>query len=257
MNTLGSIRVVLVRPTHPGNIGGAARAMKNMGLERLYLVAPVDPSSDAAVARAADAADVLARARVCDELDEAIGDCHFVIGTTARPRRIEWPVLEPRACAARLLHEAAVGNVAVVFGAERAGLTNEELDRCHLVGYIPSSPAYPSLNLAGAVQILAYEIFRAAGADATAIETQVAAPAQGGSGEPAATSDEMAHFYRHLRQVLVQTGFIDPANPRLLMRRLRRLFNRARPDRNELNILRGILTAVQQSARKLDKNGKK
>lgn len=248
MKPLDAIRVVLVSPTHPGNVGGVARAMKNMGLGRLYLVEPKAFPGAEAVARAADAADVLARAVVCDSLEQAIADCHYVIGTSARTRRIEWPVLEPRACAARLLAEAERGEVALVFGPEKTGLSNEALDRCHALGYIPSSPAYPSLNLVGALQIFAYEVYLASGTHAAATP----APA-----EPPASAAEMAHFYRHLEQALVQIGFLDPANPRLLLRRLRRLFNRAAPDRNEMSILRGILSAVQQSAAKLDKNGKK
>ena len=248
MNTLDAIRVVLVSPTHPGNIGGVARAMKNMGLARLYLVAPRSHTSAEAVARAADAADVLAQAVVCDELEQAIAECHFVLGTSARTRRIEWPVLEPRASAARLVAEAGRGGVALLLGPEKTGLSNEALDRCHAVGYIPSSPAYPSLNLVGAAQIFAYEIYRA---------SDTRPPAVNAPEEPPASAAEMEHFYRHLEQVLVRIGFLDPDNPRLLMRRLRRLFNRSAPDRNEMSILRGILSAVQQSTRKLDKNSKK
>lgn len=247
MNTLEAIRVVLVHPTHPGNVGGVARAMKNMGLGRLYLVAPQRYPSAEAQARAADAADVLAHAVVCPALEQAIADCHYVVGTTARSRRIEWPVLEPRECAARLHAEAERGPVALVFGPEKTGLTNQALDRCHAVGYIPSSPAYPSLNLVGAAQIFAYEIYRAAGEHPGVAAAPEEAPA---------TAGEMEHFYRHLEQVLVEIGFLDPDNPRLLMRRLRRLYNRAAPDANEVSILRGILSAMQQSGAKLDKNTK-
>jgi len=249
MKPLDAIRVVLVSPTHPGNVGGVARAMKNMGLTRLYLVAPKAwPSADA-VARAADAADVLARAVVCATLEQAIADCHYVIGTTARSRRhIEWPMYPPHEVAARLLEAAARGPVALLFGPEKSGLTNRALDRCHAGGYIPSSPAYPSLNLVGAVQIFAYELYRTSGAHPPpATQPQ----------EPPASAEEMEHFYDHLERVLVEIGFLDPDNPRLLGRRLRRLFNRAAPDRNEVSILRGILSAVQQSARKPDNNGKK
>lgn len=228
------VRTVLVRPTHPGNVGGAARALKNMGLERLYLVSPPDPFSTEAQARAADAVDVLGRAVVCGDLDAAIADCHFVVGTSARDRRIGWPVLDPRDCATRLLEEAQRGPVALLFGQERTGLTNAELDRCHALCVIPSSPVYRSLNLVAAVQILAYEIYRAA-----------VSPAAVAVGDPPATNEEMEHFHAHLREVLVETRFLDPDNPRLLLRRLRRLFSRARPDKNEVNILRGILTAVQ------------
>ncbi len=236
MKVLQAVRTVLVRPTHPGNIGGVARALKNMGLEQLYLVAPPDHQAAEAVARAADAVDVLAGAVVCADLDKALGACHFVVGTTARPRRIEWPAIEPAACATRLLAEADRGPVAILFGQERTGLTNAELDRCNALVHIPTSPAYPSLNLVCAVQILAYEIYRAALGGATAPKTS----------EPPATQEELLRFYRHLEEVLVRIGFIDPENPRLLIRRLRRLFNRAQPDRNEANILRGILTSMDQ-----------
>lgn len=246
MNSLDAIRVVLVAPTHPGNVGGVARAMKNMGLARLALVTPRGYPSEEAVARAADAADVLAQALVCDDLAQAIADCHFVVGSTARSRRIEWPTYEPRECAARLLAAAGRGPVALLFGPEKSGLSNEALDRCHAVGYIPSSPAYPSLNLVGAVQIFAYELYRASSGQATIANVPE---------EPPASADDMAHFYRHLEQVLIEIGFLDPDNPRRLMRRLHRLFNRTAPDRNELSILRGILAAVQQ-AREPDKNSK-
>lgn len=247
MDLLRSIRTVLIRPTHPGNIGGVARALKNMGLEQLYLVEPSRYPSAEAMARAADAEDVLARAVVCRDLDEALADCHFVVGTTARARHIEWPALEPAGCARRLLSEAGRGPVAVLFGPERTGLANAELDRCHIVAYIPSNPAYPSLNLVCAVQILAYEMYRAA-AGATAPTAMLS--------DPPATDEEMRHFHRHLEEVLIEIGFLDPRNPRLLPRRLRRFFNRAQPDKNEVNILRGLLTAVQNIGRKLDNNSR-
>lgn len=247
MQVLDDIRTVLIRPTHPGNVGGAARALKNMGLTQLCLVAPSNYPSPEATARAADATDVLARAVVADDLDAAIGDCHFVLGATARSRRIEWPALDPAAAARRLLQEAQRGPVALLFGQERSGLTNAELDRCQALGYIPANPAYPSLNLVCAVQVLAYEIYRAASEMPAALLPS----------EPPATEEEMAHFHRHLEQVLVEIGFLDPGNPRLLPRRLRRLFNRAQLDRNEANILRGILTAVQKAVRKADGSGMK
>jgi tRNA (cytidine32/uridine32-2'-O)-methyltransferase len=246
---LRSIRTVLVRPTHAGNIGATARALKNMGLEQLYLVAQEDYPSPEAEARAADAKDVLARAVVSAGLDEALRECHFVMGTSARARRITWPLMNPRTGAARLLLEAERGPVALLFGQERTGLTNEELDRCHALVHIPASPSYSSLNLACAVQILAYEMYQAAavvGGQQTASESDMPASAE-----------EVERFYRHLEAVLVEIAFLDPANPRFLMRRLRRLFGRAQPDQNDINILRGILTEVQKTVRyKLDKNAK-
>ena len=236
--SLTGIRIVLLNTTHPGNIGGAARAMKNMGLENLYLVAPRDFPDDEAAARAAGADDVLKSARVCQTLDEALEGCRLVIGTSARPRTISWPMLDPRSAAERLVNEANEGDVALLFGTERTGLTNEELDRCHFLVSIPANPAFSSLNLACAVQVLAYELRLAA---------DTASPVLSGAEEaPLATDEELQRLYRHMEEVLVQIDFLDPANPRKLMRRLMRLYNRARPDSNELNILRGILTAVQQ-----------
>ncbi len=233
------IRIVLIRPTHPGNVGDVARAIKNMQLESLYLVSPEDFPSPEATARAAGAGDVLERAVVCDSLDEAINGCHLVIGTTARMRRIEWPELDTVECARTLLTGSRQGPVALLFGQERMGLTNPELDRCQYVVTIPSNPEHPVLNLACAVQILAYEIYRAE------LAGRVADDQQEREAEPVG-SEDMRLFYQHLEEVLHQTGFLDPDNPRFLMRRLMRLYNRAQLDRNELNILRGILTSIQK-----------
>jgi TrmH family RNA methyltransferase len=234
-----NIRIVLVRPTHPGNVGATARAMKNMSLRSLYLVEPERFPSPEAMDRAAGADDVLDSAVICASLDEALKDCHLVIGTSARPRRIEWPTLDPAAGAGRLVEGAQQGPVALLFGQERTGLLNSELDRCHFVVTIPADLAYSSLNLASAVQILAYEIYRAvlAGRPGEAVEAREGR---------LASSEDMQRFYQHLAEVLQQIGFLDPDNPRYLMRRLMRLFNRAGMDDNEMNILRGILTAIQQ-----------
>lgn len=240
LDALARIRVVLNRPTHPGNIGAVARAMKTMCLEQLYLVVPHRFPAPEAIALAAGAEDVLDRAHVCQTLEEAVGDCRLVIGTSARSRRIGWPTLDPAEGAKQMIAAAAEGSVALVFGQERTGLTNEELDRCHAVIVIPANQAYSSINLAGSVQIMAYELMRT-GAETTSVADEIL-----GSVQPA-THEEMEHFYRHLEQVLVETGFLDPANPRFLMRRLRRLFNRAMPDKNEINILRGILTSMKHS----------
>jgi len=234
-----NIRIVLVRPTHPGNVGATARAMKNMAMRSLYLVEPERFPSPEATDRAAGADDVLDSAVICASLDGALKDCHLVIGTSARPRRIEWPTLDPAAGAGRLVEGAQQGPVALLFGQERTGLLNSELDRCHFVVTIPADQAYSSLNLASAVQILAYEIYRAvlAGRPGEAMEAREGR---------LASSEDMQRFYQHLAEVLQQIGFLDPDNPRYLMRRLMRLFNRAGVDDNEMNILRGILTAIQQ-----------
>ena len=228
-----SPRIVLVNTTHPGNIGAVARAMKNMGLPDLYLVDPKIYPSAEATARASGADDVLARAVVCRELGEALADCPLVIGASARVRAIDCPRLTPRECAA--LIRAHAGPAAVVFGREHSGLSNTELDLCHYQLCIPVDPDFPSLNLAAAVQIFAYEHRLAASGGPDA------APAA----SVAVSSEEMERFYEHLERTLIEIGFLDPAKPRHLMRRLRRLYQRARPDQNEMNILRGILTAVR------------
>jgi len=243
--SLDRIRIVLVAPSHSGNIGGCARAMKNMGLSRLYLVAPDEFPSDQATARAVGAEDVLDHARICASLDEAVADCHLVVGTSARGRRIPWPVLAPDEAAQRIVQTAGEREVAVVFGRERTGLTNEELDRCQALVNIPTDPGFASLNLACAVQVVAYEIWRTAESQ-TQPKSGTVAATMDALGEPLATHDEVQRFYGHLEEVLVGTGFLDPNNPRLLMRRLMRLFNRVELTNNEVNILRGILTAVTQ-----------
>lgn len=232
-----NIRIVLVETTHPGNIGAVARAVKNMGLEDLALVKPRYFPHDEASARASGADDLLARARVFDSLAEAVADCVYVVGASARPRTIRWPVLNPRAAAKRLAEESVRGPVAAVFGPEQAGLSNADLDLCDALLTIPANPAFSSLNLAMAVQVVTYEI-RAAGSAGTPEYVPDA---------PLATHEEMEHFYAHLERTLTGTGFLDPGNPRHLMRRLRRLFLRARPDQNELNILRGILVSVERA----------
>ncbi|MCG6975159.1 MAG: tRNA (cytosine(32)/uridine(32)-2'-O)-methyltransferase TrmJ [Acidiferrobacterales bacterium] len=238
--TTSNIRVVLINTTHPGNIGATARAMKNMCLSDLVLVSPAQFPSDEASARASGADELLESARVVDSLDDAIAGCHWVVGTTARPRTIGWPTMTPRECAGQMVEKAGAGNVAIVFGRERMGLTNDEVDKCQALVTIPGNPEYMSLNVASAVQILAYEIHLAG-----LVAGEAPADIRGlGS---ASRSEEMERYYEHLEQVLIQIGFLDPGNPRKLMRRLRRLFGRAGPDNVELNILRGILTAIQQT----------
>lgn len=236
MELLNPVRIVLVNTSHPGNVGGVARAMKNMGLSDLRLVAPQDYPSAEATARASGADDLLAGAQVVDDLDEALAGCRLVLGTSARQRTLRWPELDPRQAAARLLEAVPTGPVAVLFGRERTGLTNEELDRCQALIHIPSNPEYSSLNLAAAVQVLSYELRMAALAHAPA-----SAPAPTG-GELPASHEELERLYAHLEETLLLLEFLDPDNPRHLMRRLRRLFAKADPTINEVNILRGILT---------------
>jgi len=234
---LDRIRFVMVETTHPGNIGAAARAMKTMGLSRLHLVAPRSMPNAEAVARASGADDLLATARVHGNLVEALRGCRLVIGSSARLRSLEWPLLEPGACAVRLMTEAQEGEVALVLGRESSGLTNDEMARCHFLVHIPTDPAFRSLNVAAAAQIFAYEIHRI-------WREGVGLPGKGTPRE-VATAEAMEGFYGHLAQTMAETGFSDPAQSRMLLRRLRRLFNRARPDSIELNILRGILSAAQ------------
>jgi tRNA (cytidine32/uridine32-2'-O)-methyltransferase len=237
---LNDVRIVLVQTSHPGNIGAAARAMKNMCLERLRLVRPAQFPSAEATARASGADDLLARAVCCDTLEEAVADCGFVVGASARLRSLPWPELDPRACAERVLAERARAPVALVFGREQSGLTNDELERCHALVHIPSNPDYASLNLAQAVQVLTYELYMASLGGAW----------QGSRPEfPVSTAADMERFFAHLEQAVIDLEFLDPQRPGQLMRRLRRLFQRAQPDTNEMNILRGILGAAQAKAR--------
>ncbi|MEJ5864359.1 tRNA (cytosine(32)/uridine(32)-2'-O)-methyltransferase TrmJ [Pseudomonas farsensis] len=247
---LQNIRVVLVNTSHPGNIGGAARAMKNMGLSRLVLVQPLDfPAADAS-ARASGADDVLSNAIVVDSLEQALVGCSMAIGTSARERSIPWPLLDPRECASKTVERAAAGDeIALVFGREHAGLTNDELQRCHFHVHIPSNPDFSSLNLAAAVQVLSYEVrmaWLAAQGEAGGEQKQDVAASRNGE---LATLDEMELFYDHLEKTLVDIGFLDPEKPRHLMPRLRRLYGRSEVDRTEMSILRGILTETQKVAR--------
>jgi TrmH family RNA methyltransferase len=237
---LDKIRIVLVNTSHPGNIGASARAMKTMGLDQLYLVQPKDYPSAEATARASGADDLLARAVVCDDLDTALSGCHWVVGASARLRKIPVPPLLPRDCARQARVESGQGSVALLFGREQSGLSNQELDRCHALVHIPTDADYGSLNLAMAVQVLAYEV-RMAHLD------DWQPPEDIGEQTPLADTEEVERFYTHLEQVLVDLEFLDPDNPRQLMRRLRRLFGRVRLDKNEVNILRGILTAARQA----------
>ena len=209
--------------------------MKNMGLSDLVLVNPRYFPHEDATARASGAEDLLQAARVVSKVDDALADCNYVAGASARSRSIGWPSATPRECATRLLNESRDGKVAVLFGPEKSGLTNEHLDRCDTLLTIPTEETFNSLNLAMAVQVISYELRIAGG------ETETAAVPRD---TPLATGEEMEFFYEHLESALTDSGFLDPSNPRLLMRRLRRLFIRAEPDQNEINILRGILASL-------------
>lgn len=232
---LDRIRVVLSHTFHPGNIGAVARAMKTMGLYRLYLVNPQRFPDAEATTRATGAADVLEQARVCTSLDEALQGTIFAAAATSRRRDLSHPLLTPRTAAPLLLVEAQHGEVALLFGAETSGLTNAELDRCQMLLKIPANPAFASLNLASAVQVLAYEL-------RTALSDEMLPVAE--EERSRASFEEVEGFYAHLEQVMVASCFLDPASPKRLMHRLRRLFARSRLEREEVNILRGILTSV-------------
>ena len=237
---LSHIKIVLVETTHPGNIGAVARAMKNMNMTNLWLVAPkIFPSADA-TSRASGADDVLAHARVCTSVQEAIADCQLVIGASARSRTISWPEISPRACAEQVVINEPKQKVAIIFGRENSGLKNHELDLCHYLLRIPCNSAYSSLNIAAAVQVVCYELFVAAGAQAT-----VAIGDKDKS--PKATALQMESFYTHLYQALTDIGFMHPDKSNSIMRRLRRIYNRVQLDTKELDILRGILRMSQDN----------
>ncbi len=236
-----SVNIVLVGLSHPGNIGSAARAMKNMGLERLRLVAPERFPATEATVRAAGADDVLQRARVFADVRSAVADCGLVVGTTGRARHLPWRVLEPRAAAREIASASATSEVAILFGAERTGLSNQDLEQCQWLLSIPTGAAYASLNVAMAVQIVAYEVLLA---------TRDEPDAATAGGVPLASATEMEHLYGHLEQVLEEIDFRDRTGEGHLMARIRRLFNRTVLDQNEMNILRGILTSVQGKRRR-------
>ncbi len=237
--------IVLVGTSHPGNIGSAARALKTMGLDRLRLAAPeCDPEAADAIAMAAGADDLVARAERHPDLPAALADCVFVLGCTARRRHVQLDELSPREAAARAIAAAAHGPVAIVFGRERTGLSNEELQCCHAAVHIPTDPGFSSLNVAAAVQVLAYEL-RLALLEAAAVPA--AAPLE--AADPPAPQAQLERFFEHLDQALVDIDFHKGRAAETVMRRLRRLFLRATPDERELRILRGILAEAQRMAR--------
>lgn len=231
-----NIRIVLVETSHPGNIGGAARAMKTMGLAELVLVKPLRFPDPQAQWRAAGAQDVLETATVCNTVNEAIADCHWVVGTSTRSRRIPWPLQMAQEVAADLLAKPPDTKIAILFGTETSGLANEELQKCHCHLQIPANPDYPSLNLAMAVQVVCYEIYKQS--------AEVEQPLQWDRA-PASVADTEA-LYEHFEQALIASDFLDPTNPGQTMTRLRRLFTRITPDETEVQMLRGILKTLQR-----------
>jgi TrmH family RNA methyltransferase len=227
------VRIVLIDPSHPGNIGSVARAMKNMALADLVLVRPRSFPHAEANALAAGADDILAAAKIVGSVAEAIGDCAFIAGTTSRPRSYYWEFTTPRDVAGRIVALPEGNRAALLFGSERYGLATEDLNHCNVLVRIPANPEYCSLNLAMSVQLAAYEIFMAREQPHSHTQLEMAL----------APSGDVEHFYTHLHEVLNEIDFEDRTGH--LMERLRRLFNRAQLDRNELNIMRGILSAVQ------------
>jgi TrmH family RNA methyltransferase len=227
------VRIVLIDPSHPGNIGSVARAMKNMGVTDLVLVRPRSFPHAESNALAAGADDILANARVVSSVSEAVADCGFVAGTTSRPRSYYWEFTTPRDLAGRLVALPEDDRAALLFGSERYGLGTDDLQYCNVLVRIPANPEYCSLNLAMSVQLLTYEIFMAREQPHSRTQLEL----------PLAPAGDVEHFYKHLNEVLNEIDFADRTGH--LMERLRRLFNRAQMDRNELNIMRGILSAVQ------------
>ncbi|MCO4788112.1 tRNA (cytosine(32)/uridine(32)-2'-O)-methyltransferase TrmJ, partial [Vibrio cholerae] len=237
---LERVKVVLVGTTHSGNIGSAARAMKVMGLSQMVLVDPQCQVDAQAIALAAGASEIALNAQIYPTLEAAVADCGLVVGTSARSRTLEWPMLEPRECGEKLISEANQHSVAMVFGRERTGLTNDELQLCHYHVCVPANPEYSSLNLAMAVQLLSYEVRMAYLALQQSSQSSTLQ-------EEYPRHQELERFYAHLEQVIMQTEFISAQQPGQVMNKLRRMFTRARPEAQEINILRGILTSVQKS----------
>lgn len=234
MNT-SNLKIILVNTTHPGNIGSVARAMKTMGLSQLTLVNPKHFPHPEAEAMSAKADDILQHAKVVATLDEAIQDCILIVGASARLRSLPLDTFTPHSIAPRLVQMATQQSVAIVFGREATGLTNDELDKCHCLIHIPSDPNFSSLNLAQAVQIVCYELRMASAFIAEGISEKE---------DDYATQEECEGFFRHLEETLWKIEFIRPSNPREVMRKLRRLYGRVRLKKEEINILRGILTAT-------------
>ncbi|MHA7880829.1 MAG: RNA methyltransferase [Saccharospirillum sp.] len=233
-----NIKIVLVQTWHPGNIGAAARAMKNMGLHQLVLVNPVDFPSDEAYNRAGKATDVLDNAQVTGSLAEAIADCQWVVATSARDRSIRLPAFSAEACGKAAYEEQSSAPVAIVFGRERMGLHNDDIQQCHAQVNIDANPEYPVLNLSQAVQLVCYEIFKASRADQRAPSSE---------SEAYPLQRDLEHFYQHLDEALHDIGFLKPAHSGQTLDHLRALFRRARPTSKELKLLRGVLSAAQKA----------
>ncbi len=233
-----NLRIVMVETSHPGNIGATARAMKNMGQHRLYLVNPAIFPSSEATARATGADDILEQAVICQSLQDAVQDCAMVVATTARQRTVPWPERTPRECAVDILTTTQSEQVAIVFGRENSGLNNHELELCNLVLRIPTV-AYSSLNVSAAVLLICYEIMEAC----RTLEPEVPVDPR----KPLATMEQMQFFYEYLEECMQAIGYYAPQVPHSIMRKIKRLFNKAQMDRDEMNILRGFLAAMREA----------
>lgn len=237
---LKNIRIILCQPTHPGNIGATARAMKNMGLSRLTLVAPENYPHADATSRASGADDILAQAKVVNTFEEAISDCQWILGTSARSREFPWPQLTPKEAAHKaMMLSSQEHEVAFIFGQERAGLTNEQLQRCDYHLCIPTNPEYSSLNLAAAVQVITYEIYQ------SFLASQKRHLSIVEFGEKA-TMEEVTGLLAHFEKTAIQVGFMNPDHRKKLLPRLKRLFSKAQLEKDEVNILRGFLKQVSR-----------
>ncbi|PID33965.1 MAG: tRNA (cytosine(32)/uridine(32)-2'-O)-methyltransferase TrmJ [Thiotrichales bacterium] len=246
-NPLDNLCIVMIQTSHPGNIGSAARAMKTMGVADLRLIKPNRFNSPETTALASGADDILKNARHCETLTEALTDCQTVIGTSARSERtVSWPQLDARECGAFAAKHLPQQKIALVFGRERSGLTNDELEHCHFLAHIPMAADFFSLNIAAAVQLFCYECMMATKAIAPkAIAPKATDNIPDSPDEAPATNEALEGFYAHLETTMVESRYLDPENPRLLMRRFRRLFGRAKPTKSEVSMLRGMLSAFQ------------
>lgn len=235
-----NIRIVLVNPSHPGNIGATARAMKTMELQHLCLVNPKDFPHATATAMAAGADDILSNATICSNLTTALTKTKIIIGTSARPRALQLPTLNPRQAAELITTESKTNNIAILFGRENNGLTNEELDLCNYHLYVPTNPKFSSLNIAAAVQLICYEIKMA-----QTITDRPFSPST-----ELATMDDVQNFYQHLQQTLIDIDFLKLANQHSPMAKLKLIFNRALLEKSEVSMLRGILTTINAALKK-------
>jgi tRNA (cytidine32/uridine32-2'-O)-methyltransferase len=239
---LQNIKIVMVGTTHPGNIGAAARAMGNMGFTHLTLVDPQCPLGEIAYARASGANAILDNRETCKDLAQAIADCSCVVAASARRRSLAWPELSPPDLADKLIDMGDTTRTALVFGREHSGLSNEEMQLCNFMVCIPTNPDFSSLNVASAIQVLCYEIFQRQ----VTLPPAVKSP---GANDLPVPHAELEGYFEHLQDVLQMTGYLDPRRPGMIMQRLRRLYPRSEVTLNDINILRGMLTAIEKQRR--------